>query len=608
MIDRRRLFLSAAALAIAGPAGRTLAQTSVAGGGDAALTALMDRILEEQFLSQPEFVTTLGMDSGERASAKSRLDDRSQASISEYQDKVRTTARALEAIDRDSLSEPFTVHYDTLVFQHYATQAGFGFDYGGAEFPAPFVVDQLNGAYTRVPEFLDAQHTIIRAEDAEAYLARLSHFGLVLDQESERLTADGARGVMAPDFCLDGAIAQMDALLNTAPAELMLVSSLARRAPEAGLGGDWGGQAERITSAEVIPALRRQRDILAALRARATPDAGIWRLPRGEEYYDYALRFSTTTSLGADEIHDMGLAQVAELSARADEILRARGLTQGTVGDRLTALGRDPQHLYPNTDEAKEQMLAELNAQMRVVEARMPEYFGRLPRTGVEVRRVPKDIEAGAPLGRYEVPSLDGSRPGVYYINLRDTAEWPRWSLPTLTYHEATPGHHFQAALQQENQDTPTLMKLLWYSAAGEGWGLYAEQLADEIGLYDDNPLGRIGYLQSLLFRAARLVVDTGLHHKRWSREQAIRYMVEVSGQSQTMMTAEVDRYCVWPGQATSYKVGQTEWVRLRENARATLGDRFDIRGFHDIALTVGASPLTVVQRVIGDWVAGRQA
>ena len=221
---------------------------------------------------------------------------------------------------------------------------------------------------------------------------------------------------------------------------------------------------------------------------------------------------------------------------------------------------------------------------------------------------VEKAIEAGAPGGYYNSPALDGSRPGIYYINLRDTAEWPKLQLPTLTYHEAVPGHHHQIALAQERANTPLLMKVLGFSAYSEGWGLYAEQLADEIGMYENDPYGKIGYLQSLMFRATRLVVDSGMHAKRWSREQAIRFMVDALGDAESAVTTEIERYCVWPGQACSYKLGHTKWVELRETAKATLGDRFDIKAFHDAGMNTGGVPLTVLERVITEWTAAQAA
>ena len=267
-----------------------------------------------------------------------------------------------------------------------------------------------------------------------------------------------------------------------------------------------------------------------------------------------------------------------------------------------------PGQIYPNTDEGKIALVADLNINMAAMQAMLPSAFGRLPKATVEMKRVPPETEAGASQGYYSPPSLDGSRNGIYWINLTDTANWPKSSLPSLTYHEATPGHHLQIALQQESAAAPKLMNLMFFSSYAEGWGLYAEQLADEMGAYENDPLGRVGYLQSLLFRAVRLVVDTGIHSKGWSREQAIRYMIDNTGRAEGAATSEIERYCAWPGQACAYKVGHNEWVRLREKARTTLGDRFDIKGFHDTALAGGGVPLTVLERIVDNWVATQRA
>ena len=353
--------------------------------------------------------------------------------------------------------------------------------------------------------------------------------------------------------------------------------------------------------------MQRQIAELRRVRPRATHDAGVWRLPQGADYYAYALRYATTTAMTPQEVHQLGLEKMADLTARADAILRTQGMTQGSVAQRLRAMGKDPRFIYPNTDAGKAKLIAELNAQIVQMQRRLPEMFGRLPRTLVEIRRVPPEIEAGATAGYYQIPAADGSRPGAYYINLRDTAENPRWTLPTLTYHEATPGHHHQIALAQEATGIPRLRRLPAYSVYTEGWGLYAEQLADEMGAYADDPFGRLGYLQSYMFRAARLVVDTGLHHMRWSREKAIQYMNDALGTPERGNITEVERYCVWPGQATSYMVGQTRWVATREKARKALGDKFDIRAFHDTALAAGAMPVSVLESMIDRWVAAQR-
>nr|WP_312053570.1 DUF885 family protein [Brevundimonas diminuta] len=604
MMDRRRLLMSVAAggaLAAVGPV-RALAHAAVAQTASADFNALMNRIAQEMLLTDPESLTMLGMDRGEHADARFKLSDRSQAKVEADKIKFVAAMKDMAAIDRNALPAKEQIYHDSLTFFGETVMEGYAFPYGGGMYPSPYTVSQLGGSYQQIPDFLDSQHRIEAADDAEAYLSRLSDFARSLDDERERMRIDYAAGAVPPDFVIDRTLTQMGAITGTAVADSVMSQSIARRTAEKNIPGDWAARAQTILTREVYPAIQRQADALKAVRAGATHDGGVWRLPDGEAYYRYGLKNYTTSSMTPDEVHQMGLDQVAEISARADGLLKAQGLTQGTVGQRIAALGKDPRFVYPNTDEAKEELLKELNVQMAAMQARMPDYFGRLPKSPCDIRRVPKAIEAGAPGGYYMAPALDGSRPGAYYINLRDTAEWPKWTLPTLTYHEAVPGHHFQIALQMEQPDTPLLMKVMGFSAYSEGWGLYAEQLADEIGAYENDPFGQIGYLQSLMFRAARLVVDSGLHHKRWSREQGIRYMVDTLGDQESSIATEVERYCVWPGQASSYKVGHTTWVRLREDAKKRLGSRFDIKGFHDTGLNLGGVPLTVLERTMNAW------
>jgi uncharacterized protein (DUF885 family) len=482
------------------------------------------------------------------------------------------------------------------------------FDYGTFSWPEPYSVHQLGGTYRSIPDFLHNQHTIETREDAEAYVARVVAFARELDSETGRLRSEYAMGVIPPDFAIDRTVALMDGMLAQKPSSTKLVSSIDTRARAKNIAGDWGAQVTRIVEQQVHPALKRQRECLAGIRPKATSDAGVWKLPKGDEYYKYALRYSTTTALSAEEIHRLGLEQMAELSARADRIMKSQGMTRGTVGERFHAIATDKRFIYPNTDAGKQELLDYLNAGMLKIQAQLPKYFGRIPKAKVEIRRVPPDIEASATGGYYQPPALDGSRPGAYYINLRDTAETPRWGLMTLTAHEASPGHHHQIALAQESTAVHPIRRLSWFSVYTEGWGLYAEQLADEMGVYEGDPFGLLGYIRSYMFRAARLVVDTGLHHKRWTREQGVDYMVTSLGEHPASITTEVERYCVWPGQATSYKIGQTQWLKLREEARKKLGPRFDLREFHDVALAAGTVPLTVLERLVNDWVASKQA
>jgi uncharacterized protein (DUF885 family) len=383
----------------------------------------------------------------------------------------------------------------------------------------------------------------------------------------------------------------------------VIVTSLAKRT--ARLGGDWGGRALALARAEAAPALDRQIAELERHRAVARPEAGAWKLPDGEAYYAWALRAGTTSRMTPDEVHRMGQEQLRELQGRMDPILSAQGLTRGSVGERMTALGKEPKHLFPNNDAGRAQILDYLNGRVADMRTRLPRAFATLVRGNLIIKRVPPEIENGAPDGYAGAGTMDGSVPGNYYINLRDTAIWPRYALPTLTYHEGIPGHVWQG---EYTYKLPLIRTLLAFNAYSEGWALYAEQLADELGAYDEDPLGRLGYLQSLAFRACRLVVDSGIHAKRWTRDQAIQWFAQANGSTVEEVRGEVDRYCAWPGQACGYKVGHSEIDRLREKARAALGPRFDLRTFDDALVLGGNVPLTLLERVIDGYVARTRA
>lgn len=605
---RQMLFTAAGALALAGGAGRATGAFAQAGSsaGDR-LDALLETFYQSALDDSPELVTRLGLDSGPRASAKHQLSPASISALNAERAKTADQLARLLALPRGELSGMDAINYDAVKFSletdHAANRQ---FVYGEEGAGQPYVISQLSGAYQYVPDFLGSQHVIETKADADAYLSRLEAFATVMDQEIERVRRDVDLGVIPPDFVIERALTQMNGL-RTDPAASPLVTSVAERAAAKGIAGDYASQASAIYTDKVLPALERQIALMGELAPRAVHDAGVWRLPDGEAYYEHALRGSTTTSLTAEEVHQMGLEQARQLSARADVILKAEGYTQGSVGERIAALFKEPKYHFPNTDAGKEELIESLNAMTEAMYKRLPEYFGTLPKAPVEVRRVPKFIEAGAPGGYYNQPTLDGSRPGIFWINLRDSAENPTWTLPTLTYHEAAPGHHMQLALQQE-ADLPMIRRATFLSAYGEGWALYAEELAKEMGVYEDNPLAEVGYLQAALFRAARLVVDTGIHAKRWSREQAIETMSSIDGSPISSSTTEIERYAVWPGQACSYMVGKLVWLRLREKARAALGDDFDLRAFHDAGLLSGAVPLTVLEAVIDNHIAARRA
>lgn len=597
MLNRRALLTLTAAAVAAGPA-RT------ARAADSGVTALLDDLMQRALLTSPQLMTMTGLDTGPNAAARGRLDDRSPAGLEAMRRLFQDLKTGLGRFDPAKLSPTDWINHQSALYLSDTTLQSYSFGYGDPNvgIAVPYLISQLTGAYRNIPSFLAHQHPLATVADAEAYLARLSAFAVLLDQETDRARADFAKGVVPPDFVIRTSLVQFAELTRPAPADNEMVTTLTARAQTAKLAGDWRPRATRIVEREVYPALARQADLLKAALPKASSDAGVWRLPQGEAFYRYAVRAATTTDLAGDEIHRIGLERVAELTAQAEAILKARGLTQGTVAQRMAALRRDPAQLYADSDAGRAALLADLQRMTDAMTARLPRDFGQLPKAGVRIQRMPLSTEAGAPGATYQPPSLDGARPGLFSINLRNIAEWPRFDLPTLVYHEAIPGHHLQNALAQEAQGLPMLRRMPLFSGFSEGWALYAEQLADEMGAYEDNPLARLGYIGSMMFRASRLVLDSGLHAKRWTRDQAIAYMTSTLGNAETEAVREVQRYCVQPGQASGYMLGWRAWTTARAEAKARLGARFDLRAFHDAGLLKGDMPLDVLTKVMADW------
>jgi uncharacterized protein (DUF885 family) len=595
-MDRRTMMISSAlAAAFAARSTRALAQISK---GSPSLNTLFDQFMKENLDISPLTVTSLGLDTGARAKQKGEIDDGSEAGIDQQKALTASQLARLKAFDRSTLSAGDAVSYDVVMYGlRTGDAANKAFQYGTGGAGSPYVLSQLTGSYQQLPSFLDNQHTIESKSDADAYLARLNGFATLMDQEVEVARHDIAMGVIPPDFVLAKTLTQMQALRAPAPEKSSLTESIARRTKEKHVAGDYAPLAARIVKDRIYPALDRQIALVAEMRKTATHDAGVWRLPDGGKYYTASLVNWATTNSKPAEIHRLGLDLVKDHTARIDELMRKQGMTQGTVGERLRAMYKDPKFLYPNTDEAKNALLADLNKRVQSVRAKLPSYFSTLPKANVEIKRVPKEIEAGAPGGYYNSPSLDGKRPGIYWINLRDTGELPKWTLPTLTYHESIPGHHLQLSIQQE-AGLPLIRKVSFYSAYIEGWALYAEQLAAEMGEYDNDPLGHIGQLHDSMFRAVRLVVDTGIHAMKWSRERSIRYYTATLGDPVAPGVTEVERYCVWPGQACSYMLGKVKFLAEREKAQKNLAAKYDIRQFHDAMLLPGAVPLELLDRM----------
>jgi uncharacterized protein (DUF885 family) len=599
----RRVFLTstvaAAGLGLA-PGRSVFAQVASpapapAAAGDARLTAAFDQVLAETVRAAPEFATSLGLDTGANAALRHQLGDNSYRAIADDLARNRRARALVAAVDPASLSAQARIDREVVLYNIDSNMVG-PQRFGLSSPQGPYPISQQDGVYFSLPDFLDSTHPVKTADDAQAYLDRLALMGRQLDNESEVQRREAAKGRLAPDFSLDLALGQMAKLRAPAAADSQLVQSLVRRATAAGIAGDWQARATRIVETQVYPALDRQMALMRRLRPSARDAAGIWAIPEGEAIYAAALAQATTTTLSPAEVHRMGLQQVAELTAQLDMILRGQGLTQGSVGVRLDQLNHQPEQLFANTDAGRATLLASLNAGVRGMQARLPQAFSNPPNAPLEIRRVAPEIQDGAPNGYYFRAPLDGSRAAIYWINLKSVQDWPKYTLPSLTYHEGVPGHHLQISTAQR-APTHTLRKIAFFNAYLEGWALYAEQLADELGGYA-SPVERAGYLQSFLFRAARLVVDTGIHTKRWTHDQATRYLVDTVGFAPGRSQREVERYCVSPGQACSYKIGHAAWLRARDTARRIAGDRFDLKHFHDV-LEAGAMPLSMLERIV---------
>ena len=573
------------------------AVASAAPAGDAPLTAAFDAIFADTVTNSPELATSLGLDKGANAALKHRLDDNGPGALATDLARAKRNRARLAAVDSAGLTPQGRIDREVVLYS--IDQGTVGPERFGLGSPQqPYRISQQDGAYFGVPDFLDSNHSVATADDAQAYLDRLSQFPRQLDNDTTVQREQATKGRLAPDFSLDLALAQMAKLRAPAPADNTLTRSLVRKAGEAKLSGDYGARAAKLVEQNVYPALDRQIAAVRQLRTQARSQAGLGAIPGGDAIYTAALQQATTTTLTPDQVHRMGLEQVADLQGQLDAILKGQGMTQGPVATRLAALNRSPDQLYPDTDAGRAALIASLNTSVRAMQARQPQAFNNPPDAPLEIRRVAPEIQDGASNGYYYRAPLDGSRPAIYWINLKSVGDWPEYTLPSLTYHEGVPGHHLQISTAQRAPTHP-LRKIAFFNAYLEGWALYAEQLADELGGYA-TPIERAGYLQSFLFRAARLVVDTGIHTKGWSRDKATQYFVDNVGFARARSQREIERYCVLPGQACSYKIGHAAWLRARAEAQRIAGNRFDLKQFHDV-LESGAVPLVILERLTAE-------
>jgi uncharacterized protein (DUF885 family) len=565
---------------------------------DAELAKRLDIDAQALLRRSPEAASELGQDVGALADLRRRLDDRSSAGRAAWRGEAQAALGALSAIDARHLSSKGRLDLATARFVQETLAEGLAKP-GMIDLnlrPSPYVVSQMGGAYYWLPDLFGSAAPLKTAQDREDWLLRLGALATALDQETDRIGSDAARGYCPPGFVIDRTLAQMAALRDAAPERSALIAPAAERAVKSGLA-DLTSDAEAVFRSRVAPALDRQKAALEALRANAGAEGGVWRHPDGEAWYRYALAANTTVDTDPATLHAEGQDQVAGLVAELDRALAAQGMTRGSVGERIKALNHDPRSLVSNDDTGRARLLAAAQERLDKVMPRLPTMFLDPVVDPVGIKRMAPGVEAGSPGAFYNDGAAGES--AALMLNLARPEDQALWRLPTLIHHELVPGHHFQYSAVRHAAGLPLFRRMILFSAYTEGWALYAEQVADEMGV---DPLGRIGYLQSQLFRAGRIVVDTGLHAKRWSREAAVSWMVDTIGEPLADSRREIDRYCVYPGQACSFKVGANAIVAAREAARRRLGARFDIRRFHAVILNAGPVPMGVLTAALADW------
>ena len=485
---------------------------------------------------------------------------------------------------------------------------GFALPYGdtpvGNWRTAPYVVIQNVGQYLALPRFMQSDHKVENGNDADAYIERMEQMPAVFDGELERIKAARGMGVVPPDFLLDKAIGQMEQTIASAGKGELFADDLRAKLTAMGMPESHANRAKILETGPIAEALDRQLQELRAERAVATAEPGISARPQGDAFYNWALRSSTTTRLTPEEVHQQGLEELEELHARMDPILREIGYTSGSVGDRMQALSQDPRYKFAEGDPGRKQIMDFIAERLDWIRGQMPRAFHTLVDPNMEVRRIPPAEEVGAPGAYGGAGSKDGTIPGRFWINLRTTDLHRKYDLADLTYHEAIPGHVWEG---EYSNRLPLIRSVLAFNPFSEGWALYGEQLADELGAYDEFVVGRLGYLQSLAFRACRMVVDTGLHAKGWSRAQAVNFFVERNGSKPAEVESEVDRYCSWPGQATGYKLGHSRIVDQRVRAETTMGTAYDFKAFNDAVVLGGNVPMDVLEKNIGRYIDSAQ-
>jgi uncharacterized protein (DUF885 family) len=567
------------------------------------LNLFYEKVFAQVLFEEPELLSSLGL--VERfgiTGHNAKLSDASPAHQQHYFDRAKKNLADLRAypLAKQNASQQLSTH----ILEWYITREIEGEKYQWHNYP----VNQLFGVQNEFPSFMANTHRLLAARDCEYYRQRLIAVGPKFDQLLESLKVREQKDILPPRFVVEKVLAEMNNFVAQPAAENILATSFKTRAAKISELSDeqrvaFQKKIETAITDNVYPAYQKLIDYFKALLPKTTTDDGVWKLPEGDAFYAFALRKSTTTTLNPEEVHELGLREVARIETEMRALLDANGFAGRPIGEAMDALGKEPRFLFPNDDKGRADALAEYTRLITDAIERSRLLFVTVPKAKIEVRRVPVFKEGTSAGAYYNGASLDGTRPGVFYANLRDLNEVPKWSMPTLAYHEGVPGHHWQIATAQELKGLPQFRKLIPFTAYQEGWALYAEWLAKQAGWYDGDPFGDLGRLQAELFRAVRLVVDTGIHAKRWPREQAIAYMRDKTGMGEKEVTAEIERYIVNPGQACAYKVGMLKIQELRKRAQTELGAKFDQRQFHDVVLKNGALPLEILEEQVTNYI-----
>jgi uncharacterized protein (DUF885 family) len=567
------------------------------------LNLFYEKVFAQVLFDEPELLSAIGL--VERfgiTGHNAKLADASPAHQQKFFDRAKKSLEDLHAypLEKQTASQKLSTH----ILEWFLAREIEGEKYQWHNYP----VNQLFGAQNEFPSFMANTHRLLAPGDCEYYRQRLIAVDRKFDQLLESLKVREQKGILPPRFVVEKVLAEMNNFVSQPASENILATSFKTRAAKINDLTDeqrvaFQKRVETAITDNVYPAYHKLIDYFTALLPKTTTDDGVWKLPDGDAFYAYALRKSTTTTLKPDEVHELGLREVARIEAEMRALLDANGFAGRPIAEAMEELRKDPRFQFSNDDKGRTDALAEYTHLINDAIERCRLIFATVPKAKVEVQRVPVFKEATAAGAYYNGASMDRTRPGVFYANLRDMTETPKWSMPTLAYHEGVPGHHWQIATAQELKGVPQFRKLIPFTAYQEGWALYAEWLAKEAGWYEGNPFGDLGRLQAELFRAVRLVVDTGIHAKRWTREQAITYMRDKTSMGEKEVTAEIERYIVNPGQACAYKVGMLKIQELRKRAQTELGTKFDQRQFHDVVLTNGALPLEILEEQVNAYI-----